>query len=916
MSQGTPSSPSSATPAATPDEAADLARRAWAAVGGEPRKAKRLATLALAEARAARDHATVSVAQRALGMAALDLAGAEEALGHLRQAVAAGKRAADTGLVAEAEMSLALALQHQGNAASALRHAEAAVLAAPGIARLGMQRALIQERFGQLDAALDTYRRVQRLAVATHDSATVARVHCNRGVLLTYRGDFDRAEADIRAGEALCVELGLTLMAAGARSNLGYLAARRGDTVEALRWLDRARPELERAGGLRHGVFQLDLCEVLLGAGLHRDAAVAGRRAIDLIGALGMQAELAEARLLTAKAALRDGDAAAAGALAAAAARAFSRQRRAPWAALAREVEVQARWESGVHDARLLGAARRVASALEDAGWAASAGSARILAARIALELGRPQVARTELTQVTRRRRGPAAARVQALHAQALLRAAEDDHRGARAALRAGWRVVEEHRATLGATELQVGAAAHTAELAQLGVELAARAGRPAELLQWAERGRAGTLRQPPAHAPHDPRLAEALAALRAVVAEIDAAAKEGADTRALLRRQAELEAGVRSLARLVSVDGAADPLGPGAAGATVDLDALHDALGGRALVELVVVGDVLLAVVAADGRLSVHTLGDARVASRESGALRMALGRLALGAQAPAPLRAAARDGADRAAEALAALAIRPLTARVEGRAMVLVPTGALHGTPWPALPDLPADLVVAPSAALWLRGRVATPAATGQAADRVLVAAGPGLVHADAEVDAVGALYPGATVRRAADASADEIRALLPSADVAHLACHGHFRDDNPLFSALELTGGRLSVFELERLAAVPRRLVLSACDSGRAAVRPGDELIGLTAALLRLGTQSLVASVLPVPDDATGRLMVALHTALAAGATPPVALAAARATLDPDDDAGRVAAAAFITFGSDEGAVCARGAEQTAG
>lgn len=899
--------PGPPTAAPTTEPASVTAARAWAAVGAEPRKAQRLAAAALDAARASRDHAAASVARRTLGMAALDLSTADHAVRELRQAIAAGRRAEESGLVAEAEMSLALALQHQGNAARALRHAEAAVLAAPGIARLGMQRALIQERFGQLGAALDTYRRAQRVAATTGDRDTLARIHCNRGVLLTYRGDFDRAEADILAGERLCLELGLTLMAAGARSNLGYLAARRGNTVEALRWLEQARPQLEAAGDLRHGVFELDLCEVLLGAGLHRDALVAGRRAIDLIGETGMQAELAEARLLTAEAALRDGDLATAESLAGAAARAFSRQRRAPWAARARHLEVQARWESGQHDARLLNAARRVADGLDDAGWTASAASSRILAARIALELGRPQIARSELTRVSRRRSGPASERIRALHARALLRDAEGDGRGARTALRAGWQIVEQHRATLGATELHVGAAAHTTELAALGIDLAVRAGSPEELLRWAERGRAGALHQPPAHAPQDPRLAEALAALRAVTAELDTAAKEGGETRALLRRQAELEAGVRSLARLVE--------GGGGAAATerraIEPDALHAALGDRAFVELVVNGGRLLAVVASGGRLSIRALGDAASAMRESAALRMAIGRLAVGAGAPAPLRAAARDAAARAARALAELVLGPVAGELAGRPLVLVPTGALHGTPWPALPGIPDELVVAPSAALWLRGRAAAEATEGAArsgdatsptAGTVLVAAGPRLHHAGAEIRAVAARYPAPTVRPAAAATADEIRALLPSVELAHLACHGHFRDDNPLFSALEFTGGLISVFELEQLPSVPRRIVLSACDSGRAAVRPGDELIGLAAALLRLGTESLVASVLAVPDDATRRLMTAFHTRLAGGATPPAALAAARAELDPGTDEDRVAAAAFVVFGSD--------------
>ncbi|MBJ7472109.1 MAG: CHAT domain-containing protein, partial [Solirubrobacteraceae bacterium] len=256
----------------------------------------------------------------------------------------------------------------------------------------------------------------------------------------------------------------------------------------------------------------------------------------------------------------------------------------------------------------------------------------------------------------------------------------------------------------------------------------------------------------------------------------------------------------------------------------------------------------------------------------------------------------------------------VGPLVGRTEGRPLVLVPTGALHGTPWAALPGIAPVLSVAPSAGLWMRGHAIEPLhhAPGDHRSgahsrltegvRVLVAAGPRLAHAVAEAEDVAQRYPDAEVTLAPYATVEEVREALPTVDLAHLACHGHFRDDNPLFSALEFDGGRLSVFELERLSRVPRHLVLSACDSGRAAVRPGDELIGLTAALLRLGTQSLVASVLPVPDDATRRLMTALHGQLAAGLAPPHALAAARLQLDTTSDADLVAAAAFVAFGSD--------------
>jgi CHAT domain-containing protein len=97
---------------------------------------------------------------------------------------------------------------------------------------------------------------------------------------------------------------------------------------------------------------------------------------------------------------------------------------------------------------------------------------------------------------------------------------------------------------------------------------------------------------------------------------------------------------------------------------------------------------------------------------------------------------------------------------------------------------------------------------------------------------------------------------------------------------------------VYDLERVRRGPRRLVLSACDSGLSAVHPGDELMGLASAVFSMGTSTLVASVVPVADDVTKALMIALHTDLANGLRPSVALAGAQQ---------RVRADGFVCFGA---------------
>jgi CHAT domain-containing protein len=94
----------------------------------------------------------------------------------------------------------------------------------------------------------------------------------------------------------------------------------------------------------------------------------------------------------------------------------------------------------------------------------------------------------------------------------------------------------------------------------------------------------------------------------------------------------------------------------------------------------------------------------------------------------------------------------------------------------------------------------------------------------------------------------------------------------------------------------------MVLSACESGRAAASAGDELRGLIAALLSLGTRAVIASVVPVHDEASHGFMIAMHRRLAAGASPAGALAETQEAFRQDQGAAGIAVAgAFLCFGA---------------
>ena len=180
-----------------------------------------------------------------------------------------------------------------------------------------------------------------------------------------------------------------------------------------------------------------------------------------------------------------------------------------------------------------------------------------------------------------------------------------------------------------------------------------------------------------------------------------------------------------------------------------------------------------------------------------------------------------------------------------------------------------------------------------------RTVLVAGPALESGGAEVPVLAERHPGAVLLDGPDATLAAVLEQLDGADLAHLATHGRFRADSPLFSALDLADGPLTVHDLERLRRAPYRVVLSACESGVLAPVGAQELLGLAAALFSVGTAGLVSSVGEVNDAATADLMVGLHDGLAAGRDPAAALLDVRRTA-ADDLVAAGTAAAFVALG----------------
>jgi tetratricopeptide (TPR) repeat protein len=853
------------------------AEAALEAVAADPQAARALAQAALD---AATDDETRAVALRALASAAQNLGDLDEAW---RQVVLARRAARRSGvercIVGAAGTAVTVRLL-QGRRVEALRildDAEASASAA-FVPDLESQRAWVLWQVGRLLESVEVANAVLRHRPRP-SAATLARVQINLGCCLADLGEHGRADVALSAAADAYRAAGSRHAALDADFDRALLAVRRGRIPEALRAFDEVLAGLRDLGAPVGHVLVAE-ADALLAANVTAEAFEAAVRAVAEVEA-GERGLAAVAVLLHARAALAIGDLDAARGSARRAAAAWGRLANRGQVAVARHLTLSAR-PSGPNR-RVVARLLEIGATLDAVGRRpeASAAHADALDAAAAIgDIGLAAPARASLAAA--RRKGPALEQAVAWYGEAVWRHAVGDRAGCQRAVCKGLARLDEHRSLLGASELQAASAAHGTRLADLGLRVALDDGRPRAVLVAAERWRAGAVRRRPER---PDGLADQLAVLRRVQAETASAGEAGDDTDDLVRQQVVLEGRIRRLARHTggSAGGPAPP----------DPSLVAATLGEHALVELVEHRGRLHAVTVAAGRWAGREVGTVADALEAVDHLAFALRRL--GRPRDPAAAHAARQSAQQALAALDAQLLGPLAGLIDGRPLVVVPTADLHAVPWGALPSLRGvSTVVAPSSMWWSTTSV------GGGRGEVLVA-GPGLPGAASEVENLGRRYLKARVLTGADATASAVASAMDGAALAHVASHGRVRSDNPLFSSLTMADGPLTVYDLEQLSDAPRRVVLAACDVGVPATRPGDELLGLVASLLSLGTAGVVASTVPVPDADTTELMTSLHDHLLAGDSLAGALRHARTSVDASTPSGFVVTTAFSCFGA---------------
>ncbi|HYE14264.1 MAG TPA: CHAT domain-containing tetratricopeptide repeat protein [Pyrinomonadaceae bacterium] len=859
---------------------------------------------------------TAAVRSWAAGVAALVAGQMTQAVAHLDDAAARFRSLCQPHTAAHTQVSTLIALAMLGRYDEAIETGLAAreVFLAHGDT---LAAGKIEQNIGNLCGRRDRYeeaRQYLRLAherfLPTGDFRQLAMIENSLAFLYTLQHDFRSAERLYQQALDHAESSGLAVTLAEIESSMGNFALFQGRYDRALDMLERSRRRYA-ALGMPHqsAVAELELADAYLELNLAGEALAIYKRAIPTFAELGMRAEQARALAQAGRAALAAGDTAEAHRLLGEARSLYAAEGNTVGEAYVTLAEAQLHHAEGDHAQTAVLAAQAEAPLAREGTWRRML-LARWLRGEAARAQGHERLAQILLETTLRESEAQALPQIaERCHTSlGLLAAARGDAARAEESFKRAVSLIEDLRAPLPAEEFRTAFVADKLapydELVRLCLSEGGEA-RVREAFCYTERARSRALVEMMTGAvaarprARDEFEAELLAQLEQLREELnwfysrinrppagdDSARTSPEAMRALHDAARERETRVLEIMRQLQQRG-----GDGALGRTepLDLNALQRALGGEtALVEYTSLDGELLAFVVTGGGVEVvKSIARESDVAEALAQFRFQIGSLRYGS---ARMRSHLSRLDERARAHLARLydmLLRPLEALTGDRRVVVVPHRALHYVPFHALHDGGAYAVerrefsYAPSAGV-LRHCLARPEGRfGRAA--LFGVADEETPRVRDEIRALAPLFPSSVAFLDEEATLAALREHAPQADVLHLACHGQFRPDNPLFSSLKLGDGWLTVRDAYTLDFRGRLVTLSACETGVSGVAPGDELIGLVRGFFSAGAPTLILSLWTVDDEATADLMRDFYAHLLAGQRPAAALRSAQLNL----------------------------------
>ncbi len=759
----------------------------------------------------------------------------------------------------------------------------------------------------QYHEAAALYSSARERFVAVQDQKQLVQIDNCLATTLTAQHRFLEAAELLQQALLRAEAAGFTVTQAEIECNLGCLWLSQGRFDRALRYLESSRRRYLTLGASHDSaIAEQELADAYLEMNLAEEAATMYARVVPLFDELGMRAEQARALAYHGRASLMLGRHNEARTLLHVARTLYVAEGNTIGEAMVRLSEAQILLVEG--DAAAAEAAAMQAEVpLADAGATGRVMMARWLRAEAARVQGKAQQAATLLAtmpQEAERQRIPQVA-YRCQTSLGLLALAQGNTSDAARAFRQAVAVIEDMRAPLPGDDFRTAFLADKLKPYTELVRLCLQEGSAHSILEafdYAERAKSRALVDmlsdalPMRGHPRDAfeaelvqRLIDQRAELNALYHQLDRFG-EGESSRGrgfiipLEKTVREHEATLLELER---------QLRQSAGGSEVQIDPvaiadLQRALGSdTTLVEYFSLDGEVLAFVVTDTRVEViRDLADEAQVAAALEQLRFQLDAFQYGTSALSTFLPQLTERTRRTLADLYELLFRPVLPHVNTQRLVVVAYQMLHYVPFHALHDGRSyviehyELCYAPSAGTLLHCLNAPRSVFQQAV--LLGIADEQMPGVQREVAALAPLFPNSIVLLNDQATVEALREHASTADVLHLACHGQFRPDNPLFSALRLGNGWFTVYDAYTLDLHCDIVALSACETGMNTVAPGDELIGLARGFFAAGARALLVSLWTADDAATAQVMNVFYTRLVAGDTPAAALRHAQRVL----------------------------------
>jgi len=910
----------------------ELLERAKTDLIGHPRHALAAADEALARANASADPARRAVAHHTRGEAYRFLGQHEAALREYTEAERLYRRLGRPTDAARSDTCAVDSLRSLGRLAEALR---LAARARRVFSRHGerLRSAILDEIIGLVYFQQDDYVRALRLFDRARPSIAafgrpvdLAVLNNNAATALTNLDRLREAETLYAAARTYHAEQGTEAALARVDINLGYLAFRQGRYGAAVDLLRRAADVFESLPNLPLAIrTRLDLAETYLALNLLDEAARLSQEQLGLAEQLGLEAERARGLfyLSTQRGRVGRFDDALTGLHQAETV--FADQGNLVWrtrCALGCAALLLARGErADVADA--LKVARRAAHVFARLGLASRHASASAIVARAHLQRGRPVLAEEEARSALWLAGGVGVPWLlfECLYVLGRALRARGEGERAYAAFREATDALERVRAELQPEELRLRLVSDKTDVYQALVQLCLARGSTDEALRQAERAKSRAFAErlagsvdlqvdPQLIGTTDASLLERMRQLRdelvwrySRLSDAGAGLSSGREpngqtlgqTHRLRREVVAREAELLRLQRRLQPASRPQAIALGIGGPTSDTNSMLDALrrhlqAGTKVLEYFSTGDEVVVFVFDARRLLAYRLGPPQRIAELVDRFRFQVAKFGLGSGYVGAHADHLLEGTNAVLSELYTALIDPAADELmDANRLIVVPHGVLHYLPFHALIDPSGTPLVervevsyAPSAGV-LASCFERPG-LGESIERPLLVGVPDerIPRVSGEIEALERVFGQANVLAGEAATEHAFRRQAPEAGVIHLASHAVFRDDNPLFSAIRLADGWLSLYDLYSLRLRAALVTLSACETGVNEVLAGDELVGLTRGFFQAGTAAVVVSLWAVNDASTAHLMERFYTHLRGGEGAAAAMRTAQAEL----------------------------------